>query len=212
MRNEIVDKRNRLIAEKVIRKLKERHMEGYYAETKQEALTIALSLIPESSVVAWGGSVSISEIGLKDAVKKGPYTVIDRDTASCPEEKKKLMKQALTADVFLMGTNAITEDGQLVNIDGLGNRVAALCFGPDSVIVIAGMNKLMPTLEDAISRVRRYAGPVNAQRFTETACQKDGVCHDCLMKDCICGKLMITRCDMAYGRVKVILVGEELGF
>lgn len=212
MKNEFVEKRFALIAQKVISNLQARHMEGYYAATKEEALEIALKLIPENSVVSWGGSMSISEIGLKQAIKEGPYTAIDRDTAANPAERKQLMKLALTADVFLMGTNAITEDGQLVNLDGLGNRVAALCFGPDSVIVIAGRNKLVPTLEDAVTRTRKYAAPVNAQRFTDTACQKDGTCHDCLMKNCICGKLVITRCDIDYGRVKVILVDEELGF
>lgn len=212
MRNEIIDKRHALIAQKVIKHLEARHMEGYFAASKEEALEIALKLIPENSVVSWGGSVSISEIGLKQAIKEGPYTAIDRDTATNPAERKQLMKQSLTADVFLMGTNAITEDGQLVNLDGIGNRVAALCYGPDIVIVIAGMNKLVPTLEDAISRTRKYAAPVNAQRFSDTACQQDGACHDCLMKGCICGKLVITRCDMDFGRVKVILVDDNLGY
>ena len=207
------DMRNELAAERVIRNLERRHMEGYYAKDKAETQRIALSLIPEGSTVGWGGSFSIEEIGLKAAVKEGNYTFIDRDTAKDPAERDELMKKCLLADVFLMSANAISEDGQLVNIDGRGNRVAALCFGPTSVIVVAGMNKLEKTLEDAMSRARNYAAPVNAQRFTgETVCHKTGSCGDCNMDGCICGQIVVTRNSNPVGRIKVILVNEELGF
>ena len=202
-----------LVAEKVIRNLERRHMEGYYAKTREEALKTALSLIPEGSSVGWGGSFSIEEIGLKDAVKKGGYTVIDRDSAATAEERTELMRRCLLADTFLMSTNAISEDGQLVNIDGGGNRVAALCYGPKSVIVIAGINKLTKTLDDAISRARNYAAPVNAQRFNgDTACSRTGSCGDCTAEGCICSQIVITRNCKPTGRIKVILVDEELGF
>ena len=202
-----------LVAEKVIRNLERRHMEGYYAKTREEALKTALSLIPEGSSVGWGGSFSIEEIGLKDAVKKGGYTVIDRDSAADAEERTELMRRCLLADTFLMSTNAISEDGQLVNIDGGGNRVAALCYGPKSVIVIAGINKLTKTLDDAISRARNYAAPVNAQRFNgDTACSRTGSCGDCTAEGCICSQIVITRNCKPTGRIKVILVDEELGF
>ena len=212
MKNEITERRSALIAEKVIKNLKARNMEGYFAHNRNEALEVALSLIPEGSSVGWGGSVSISEIGLKQAIINGNYRQIDRDSAKDAAERMSLMKQALVGDVFIMGTNAITEDGQLVNVDGLGNRVAALTFGPDSVIVIAGMNKLVPTLDDAIVRARKHAAPINAMRFSDTACQHDGACHDCTMNGCICGKIVITRFDMVPGRVKVILVDDDLGY
>lgn len=212
-KNTFIDKRTELVAEKVIKSLEKRHMKGYYAKDKEEALKIALSLIPEGSLVGWGGSFSIEEIGLKDAVKAGPYRYIDRDTAKNMEERMEMMRDCLTSDVFLMGTNAISEDGQLVNIDGGGNRVAALCFGPKSVIVIAGINKLTKTLEDAISRARNYASPVNAMRFdSETGCHKNGSCVDCTMDGCICGQIVVTRNILHKDRIKVILVNEELGF
>ncbi|MCQ2446995.1 MAG: lactate utilization protein [Clostridia bacterium] len=206
------DARNQLVAGKVIHNLERRHMEGFYARNKAEALRIALSLIPEGSTVGWGGSFSIEEIGLKEAVKNGNYTNIDRDAAKTPAERDELMKKCLTADSFLMSANAITEDGQLVNIDGRGNRVAALCFGPESVIVIVGMNKLTRTLDDAMARARNYAAPVNAQRFSgDTVCHKTGSCGDCNMDGCICGQIVVTRNSNPTGRIKVILVGEELG-
>lgn len=211
--NQIIQKRNELVANRVIKMLQSRHHEAYYAPTKEEALQCALSLIPEGSRISWGGGSSIQEIGLKDAVRKGNYQVIDRDKAQTPEERKQAERQAFSADVFLMGTNALTEDGQLVNLDGMGNRVAALCYGPDSVIVIAGLNKLAPNLEAAISRVRHTAAPINAQRFPGQApCRKFGICGDCHGDDCICSSLVITRNSMVPGRIKVILVGENLGF
>ena len=206
-------KRNELVSQRVIKTLQSRHHEAYYAADKDAALQLALSLIPEGSTIGWGGGKSIQEIGLKDAVRAGNYRVIDRDKAATAEERKAAEHQALCADVFLMGTNAITEDGQLVNLDGIGNRVAALCYGPESVIVIAGINKLTPDLEAAVSRVRHTAAPINAQRFPGKApCRQLGVCGDCHNDDCICSQLVITRNSMVPGRIKVILVGEALGF
>lgn len=209
----VVETRNTMLAEHIIHSLQSRHMNGYYAATKEEALQTALSLIPENSSVSWGGSASAAEIGLLDAVRNGNYTVIDRETAATPAERRQLMKQGLTAEVFLMGTNAITEDGQLVNLDGNGNRVAALCYGPDKVIILAGLNKVSATLEDAIHRVRCTAAPINAQRFPgNTPCRKTGCCGDCRKDDCICSQLVITRLSMDPNRIHVILVGEPLGF
>ena len=211
--NEFVEMRNSKAAQTVIKALEKRHMEGYYAATKEEACRIALSLIPEGSSVCWGGSISAQEIGLMDAVKNGNYVLLDRDAAATPEERQQIMRQGFSADVFLMGTNAISEDGQLVNIDGNGNRVAALVFGPKSVIVIAGMNKLTKTLEEAVGRARSIAAPMNAQRFQiETPCKHTGTCADCTSDDCICASMVITRKSMHHGRIKVILVGESLGF
>lgn len=210
---DVIAQRNRLAAQRVIQALKSRRMDGYYAENRAEALKIALSLIPEGSSVGWGGSTSITEIGLKDAIRQGNYRAVDREAAPTPEEFRRIEKQCFLADFYLMSTNAITEDGQLVNLDGKGNRVAALCYGPDQVLVIAGMNKLVRTLDDAISRTRNTAAPINAQRFTgDTPCRQLGTCGDCRKPDCICNQLVITRGSMIPGRVKVILVGESLGF
>ena len=184
-----------------------------YCNTKQDALIKALSFIPEGKTVSWGGCKSAEEIGLIEAVKNGNYIVLDRSTAETPEERQQIMKQALTCDVFLTGTNAITETGELVNIDGMGNRVAAMTYGPDSVIVIAGMNKLVSNVMDAANRARTTAAPINAQRFDiKTPCKIDGACHDCNSPDSICSYIVRTRRCKPEGRIKVILVGESLGF
>ena len=201
------DKAGPLVAEA----MNKRGFEAYYVSTAEEAKAKALELIPEGSVVSWGGSVTVDAIGLKEAVIE-KFSVINRDAAATPEERMALMRQALTSDVFLMSSNAITEDGQLVNIDGNGNRVAALCFGPKEVIVVAGMNKVVCSLDDAWERARNYAAPVNAQRFDlSTPCGKTGMCADCKNPSSICAHFVITRMGKN-GRIKVILVGEELGF
>lgn len=210
---DVVARRNALAAERVVKRLQERRLEAYYAPDRARALEIALSLIPEGSTVGWGGSRSVEEIGLKDAVRAGNYRALDRDRAASPEEKAALERQAFSADAFLMGTNAITEDGQLVNIDGRGNRVAALCYGPERVIVIAGINKLTADLDAAVSRARHTAAPANALRFEgDTPCHRSGVCGDCRAGGCICNQIVITRGSMTPGRIHVILVGEALGF
>ncbi len=205
--------RNQKAGQKVCEKLQSRGFAAYYCAGRQEALQKALELIPAGSVVSWGGCHSAEEIGLLEAVRQGQYQVLDRDTAKTPEERVAMMKQALTCDVFLTGTNAITEDGELVNVDGNGNRVAAMTYGPDSVIVIAGMNKLTKTVMDAANRARTVAAPINAQRFDlQTPCKVDGMCHDCNVPDCICTYVVRTRRCKPAGRIKVILVGEELGY
>ena len=145
-------KRNKLLAEQVIKALESRNMEAYYAENKEEALAKALELMPEGSSVAWGGSMSIKEIGLTQAVHDGNYVVYDRDQATTPEEKTEITKKAFFSDYFLASTNAISEDGILVNIDGNSNRVAAIAFGPKNVIMIVGMNKVVRSEEDAMAR------------------------------------------------------------
>ena len=208
MINKRYDKAGPAVAEA----MKKRGFEAYYVSTAEEAREKALELIPENSVVSWGGSMTIDEIGLKQAVIDRGCTVINRDEAESPEERMELMRKALTCDVFLMSANAISEDGQLVNIDGNGNRVAALCFGPKEVIVAAGMNKVAGNLEEAYARARKFAAPVNAQRFNlATPCGKTGLCADCLSPECICSQMVVTR-RASGGRIKVILVGADLGF
>lgn len=197
---------------KVAENFNKRGFEAYYCPTKEEALKKAVSLIPESHVVSWGGSVSIDEIGLRPYVLEHRQ-VIDRDTAKTPEERKELLRKALLCDTFIMGTNAATEDGQLYNIDGTGNRVAALIFGPKQVVVIVGMNKVEPTLEAAITRARTVASPINMQRFSKkTPCAVTGMCADCNSPDSICNQMVRTRRCAPAGRIKVILVGENLGY
>lgn len=200
-------------AQLLIKNLKSRHFEGYYCADKASALAKALELIPKGATVGWGGALSAQQIGLLDALNEGDYNAIDRDKAPSPEERENAMKQCLLADVFITGTNALSIDGQMVNIDGNGNRVAAIVYGPKSVIVIAGMNKVVDSLEAAVTRARTVAAPMNKQRFPmQTPCEVTGTCADCKSDGCICNQLLITRNCKPAGRIKIILVGEELGF
>lgn len=211
--NENRVKRNEMLAEKVIKGLNSRNMEGYYAATKEEALKMALEMMPEGSSVGWGGSMSTGEIGLLDAVCSGAYTVYNRDICRTPEEKRETQLKITGSDYFLCSTNAITEDGVLVNIDGMSNRVSCICWGPRTVLMIVGMNKVVKSVEDAVSRARNEAAPVNAQRFgLQTPCAKTGACADCKSPDTICCQMLITRFSKEKGRIKVILVNEDLGF
>lgn len=210
--NENIVKRNALLAEKLIKALESRNMEGYYAKTKEEALAKALELIPEGSSVSWGGSMSVKEIGLNQALHEGNYEVYDRDGCSNPEEKRQMALKAFDCDYFLASANAMTEDGIIVNIDGNANRVAAIAFGPKNVLMIVGMNKVVRTEADAMSRAKYIAAPINAQRFGAAPCTKTGECMLCKSPACICCQTMITRFSREKGRIKVILVDDNLGF
>lgn len=197
---------------KVVEALKKRHFEAYYVSSSKDALAKALEIIPATDSIGWGGSISVDSIGLKDELKKRGNKLIDRDSGKTPQEKDDLMRQVLLCDTFLMSSNAITENGELFNIDGKANRVAALCFGPKSVVVIAGMNKVVQDLTAAYKRVRGYSAPSNSQRFDiKTPCKTTGECADCISADCICNQLVTTRLCKPEGRIKVILVGEDLG-
>lgn len=202
------DKRGAIL----VKNLKSRHFDAYYCSTKEEALEKALSLIPENATVGWGGSVTCQQMGLLDAVRAGEYRAIDRDAAKTPEEREEALRQCLLVDTFLTSANAISLDGQMVNIDGTGNRLAAICFGPRQVIVVAGMNKVEDTLEAAITRARTVAAPMNQQRFGfPNPCGATGSCGDCKSQSCICNHILVTRHCRA-GRIKFVLVGEDLGF
>ena len=199
-------------AQLLVKNLHSRHFDAYYCETAQQALAKALELIPEGSTVGWGGAMSAEQIGLIDALRAGNYATIDRDKAPTPAEREKAMKQCLMADVFVAGANALSIDGQMVSIDGNGNRVAALVYGPDSVVIVAGMNKVVDSLEGAVRRARTVAAPSNKQRFAlQTPCEVTGTCADCKSDGCICNQILITRNCKPAGRIKFVIVGEELG-
>ena len=201
-----------LAGPKAVEALNKRRFEAYYCSTAAEAAEKVLELTPKTDVVSWGGAMTVDELGIKQRMAQEGYTLLDRDTAQTPEEKQAIMRQALTCGTFLMSSNAISKDGQLVNIDGNGNRVAAMCFGPRQVVVVAGMNKVLGTLDDAVARARNVAAPANAQRFgVKTPCGLTGQCGDCTSPDCICSKMVITRFCMPERRIKVVLVGEDLG-
>lgn len=203
----------RHLAQTVLKGMEKRHMEAYYCETREEAKALALSLVPANSSVSFGGSVTLNETGILEALRgRNDIKVLDRDNANGPEEVKQIMHDALSCDYYFMSSNAITHDGELVNIDGNGNRVAALIYGPENVIVIAGMNKIVKDVEEGISRTRNMAAPPNCVRLNKnTPCSVNGVCGNCLA-DTICDQIVITRASRMPKRLKVILVGEELGF
>jgi L-lactate utilization protein LutB len=208
--NENITKRNGLLAQKVIKGLESRNMKGYYADNREDALRLALELIPETSSVTMGGAMSAHEIGLVDALKEGDYDFIDRDKA---EDKRAAMLAAYDADFFLTSANAMTEDGVMVNIDGNSNRVSAIAQGPKHVLVIVGMNKICVDVDAAMKRARNVAAPINAQRFgLSTPCAKTGSCMNCKSPDTICCQFLITRYSRHEGRIHVILVNDSLGF
>lgn len=208
--NENITKRNQLLAQKVIKGLESRNMSGYYAADKEEALKLALELIPEQSSVTMGGAMSAHEIGLVEALKNGNYNFIDRDAEA---DKRAAMLKAYDADYFLTSANAITEDGVMVNIDGNSNRVSAIAQGPKHVIAIVGMNKVCDDVDGAMKRARNVAAPINAQRFgLSTPCAKTGSCMNCKSPDTICCQFLITRYSRHEGRIHVILVNDSLGF
>lgn len=196
----------------LVKNLKSRHFDACYCATREDALQKALEWIPEGASVGWGGAMSAQQIGLMDALKNGPYVAMDRDCCATAEEQTALMRKHLDADVYITGANGMSIDGQMVNIDGTGNRVAAIIYGPKTVLVIAGMNKVTDSLEDAVKRARTVAAPANQQRFgLENPCTVTGTCADCKSESCICNQIVITRHCRPVGRIKFILVGEDLG-
>lgn len=200
--------------ESVVANLRRRKFDAYYCATSDEARELALSLIPAGDTVAWGGSMTAEKIGLIAAVReRTDITLIDRDKASSPQEKRELMRRGLLADSFIAGVNGISRDGWLVNMDGTGNRVAAITFGPENVILVAGVNKIENDVTAAVTRARNVAAPLNVARLDlPNPCKKAGKCMDCLADTTICSHFVLHRYCKPAGRIKVILVGEELGF
>lgn len=211
--NEFMKKRYGLMAPRVIAAMERRGFEAYYAEDREAALKKALELIQPEDTVGYGGSLTVNAVGLKEALRQRNNVIFERDSATCPEERIAFERQALDADWFLMSSNGISEDGQLVNVDGFGNRVASLIYGPKNVLVLCGMNKVCPTLEDAYSRARNLAAPANLMRFPGKTCPcaVNGSCADCIAEDCGCNTVVVSRRSNPAKRIKVILIGEDLG-
>ena len=197
----------------VIKNLEKRGINGFFCESKSECLTLVESLIPEGSTVSWGGSETIIETGIMNMLTTKNYQLIDRFDFKTPEEERIKYGQIVQSDYYLMSSNAITLEGELVNIDGRGNRLACLLTGPRYVIMVIGMNKLTANTEAALSRVKNTAAPANVQRLKrDTPCFVSGRCHDCYSKDCICSSTVITRRSQIPGRIKIVLVAEDLGY
>jgi L-lactate utilization protein LutB len=210
----LAEQRYSKLGPKVVKALTGRFFEAYYFDEVQEAADKIFSLISKEHVVSWGGSVTLTTLGIQERLSREGYNLLDRDKGTTREESNEIMRRALLCDTYLTGTNAISEDGRLINIDGNGNRVAALIFGPKQVIVTAGMNKIAKTYEDAFVRARNVAAPLNIRRFPDkkTPCNEDGSCADCHSSDTICAHFVTTRLCKPAGRIKVILIGKDLGF
>ena len=197
--------------QKLVEALEKRHFTAQYCATAEEARAAILSKIGPEKVVGFGGSETMAQLGILDALRAKKQPMLDRDAVPA-EERNEMMRKALLSDVFLMSSNAVTEDGCLVNLDGRGNRVAALTFGPEQVIVAVGMNKVTADLDAALKRVRHYAAPMNAQRFPgQSPCRVTGRCADCTSPDSICASLVITRLCKVPGRIHVVVIGQDLG-
>ena len=201
------------MAQTIIKNLKRRHIEGFYCASAQEAVKKVSELIEDGSSVTWGGTMTVRDLGIPDYLKKrGTLQVLDRDLVKTPDEKLDMYLKAFSVDVYLSSANAISEDGVIVNIDGNGNRVAAITWGPRKVIFVIGLNKVAQNVEAALARARSTASPTNAARFDiKTPCQTDGVCHNCNSPESICNYVHFLR-NSPKGRHTVVLVGENLGY
>ena len=205
--------RNEHLAQTIIKNLQRRHIQGFYCPTAEEAVKKVSELIADGESVTWGGTMTVRDLGIPAALKsRGTLQVLDRDLVTTAEEKQDMYLRAFSADVYLSSANAISEDGVIVNIDGNGNRVAAITWGPKKVIFVIGMNKVAQTVEAALARARSTASPINAARFDiKTPCQTDGTCHNCNSTDSICNYVHFLR-NSPKGRHVVVLVGENLGY
>ncbi len=203
-----------------IKKLKENNISAFYVKDRQRAFEKVMSMIPEGSVVGLGDSLTLRQIGVVDALTKGNYTFLNPWKPGISiEESVKLKKRTLTSDVFVTGTNALTTDGKIVNVDGHGNRVAAMLFGPNKVVIVVGVNKIVENLEEALKRIRDKAAPLNVKRHPEfnpmPPCGITGVCSDCSSPWRICNKTVIIEREYDNNKYKpvttVVIVDEELG-
>lgn len=199
---------------KTMENLEKHNMKAFYAKSKNEALELVKSLMPKGQKVACGGSVTLTECGIDALLKSGDYQFFDRYVPDItPEQAKELVRKAFFSDTYLTSSNAITETGELYNVDGNANRVAAITFGPDSVIVVAGYNKIVSDIPAAVDRVKKIAAPCNTTRLNApTPCTKTGECMDCSGSGRICCTYVVTAQQRVKDRIKVIIVGEELGY
>lgn len=198
----------------MIKNFKKRNIDAYYCETSADAVSLAMDFMAKGGTVGMGGTETIKETGLLDAVKSAEHlTFIDRSLAKSPEETRAIYLETMGCNYYLMSSNAVTVAGELINIDGNGNRIACLAYGPEHIIMLVGMNKVTENVEAGIERIGIYAAPANAKRLgTNTPCAATGHCGDCHSEDCMCAHTIITRHSRHAGRIKVILIGEELGF
>ena len=205
---------------KLIEKLGDNNISAFYVEDRKQALEKVMSMIPKGSIVGFGDSLTLRQLGVVEAVAQGDYTFLNPwKPGISVEESIRVKKRALTSDVFVTGTNALTLDGKIVNVDGHGNRVAAMLFGPDKVIIVVGVNKIVSNVEDALRKIKNQTAPANVKRHSEfdpmPPCGTTGVCSDCISPWRICNKTVIIERQYNNKKYKpvitVVIVGEELG-
>ncbi len=220
---------NQVRALKAVENLQKRKMNAQYAPDKKAALEMVMNLIPPGAVVARGDSISLDQIDLLNAIMQrnrnvliDPFKCDDQGHWAPEPERLRMFRETFSADIFITGSNAITLDGKIVNIDGAGNRVAAMIFGPSKVILVAGVNKIVKDVDEALQRIHELAAPVNARRhylkhhaegLASLPCVKTGTCAECRHEWKICNYTVIIDGAMPqhHGRINVVLVGEELG-
>lgn len=201
--------------ERTIENLKRNNMEAFYAKTKEEALTLATSFLTQGETIACGGSATLDEVGISKYLldNKDNYNYLYRDPNYTQEQTFEILRKGVLSDTYFTSSNAVTEDGKLVNIDGNGNRVASMIFGPKKVIVVVGVNKITKDTDSAYNRIKEISAPANAIRLKrDTPCAKVGKCMDCKSPDRICCEVVVHQQQRVKGRIHVIIVGENLGF
>ena len=208
------EQRNERLGAKMVAAMQRRHFEAYYCATAEEARQRVNELITDGASVTWGGTMTVRDMGIPQMLKeRGTLNVWDRDAVESAEEKQEMYLRAFSADYYLTSANAVSENGIIVNIDGNGNRVAAITWGPKHVIFVIGMNKVAQDVEAALKRARSTASPINAARFDiDTPCHRDGQCHNCNSPQSICNYVHFLRNSSKPGRIIVILVGEDWGY
>ena len=208
------EKHMKIVVENLIKNLEKRHMEGHYFRTKDELLSYLDNELKSGEKITSGGSVTLKDLGVIDYLNnREDVNYLDRASAKNRDEVVGIMKEAFTSNSFFFSTNAITRDGVLVNIDGNGNRLAALVFGPDKVYVVCGTNKICDDVDSAYNRVKNIASPPNCIRLEKkTPCATTGKCENCLSPDCICNQIVFTRNSREVGRIKVLIVDGEWGY
>lgn len=200
--------------ERTIESLSKRNMEGYFVNDEVELIELLKNLISNDSIVGVGDSMTLFETGVIDFLRNEKYIFLDKyEEGITKEEKRKIYEKNFSADTFLCSTNAITESGELYNIDGNGSRVAPMLYGPKQVILVAGINKIVKDIDEAEKRVRNYSAPIDAKRLNKnTPCTTLGYCIDCKSPSRICNDFVVIRGQFVKGRIKVIFVGKQLGY
>lgn len=213
-----MDKNSNWVLEQKIKRtianLQKNNMEGHYVNDEKELLNKLSELLKEGDTVSVGGSMTLFETGIIDYLRRGKYNFLDRyKEGLTPSDTKEIYRKSFSADAYLVSSNAVTEDGELYNVDGTGNRTAAMIYGPDKVIVIIGINKIVRDIDEAIERNRQISAPANARRLNKkTPCAETGYCMDCESSERICNDYVVIRRQSVKGRIKVIIVGKELGY